>query len=119
MNPIDIPDDEKAASMAATRTARLQEREGLFAEFVEPVTKEQIQEAARRHRERFETTLRSLQARGEAWREQVKARVSADEFADLERRFASTPGTPEYVADFWHAEWQKLTNGSSEHPSRE
>src|SRR5947208_3510712 len=107
-NPFSIPDDERAEIMAEKRTARLRKKEGMFAEFVEPVTKEQIQEAARRHREKFQATLDSLQARGQAFREQVMALVSEQEFAALAKRFAMTPGTPEYMADFWSYELRKL-----------
>ena len=83
----------------------MREREGLFAECVVPVTKEQIQEAARRHRERFQQTLAALQKRGEEYRERVRPLVRPEDFSEWERRFSRTPGTPEYLADFF---WQEL-----------
>lgn len=51
INPFDIPDDETAQRIAERRTERLRDREGMFSEFIDPVTAEQIQEAAHQHRE--------------------------------------------------------------------
>lgn len=107
VNPFDIPDEEKAARMAAKRTARLRAREGLFADFVEPVTAEQIQEAARRHRERFEATCRTLQARGEHFRTLLSSLVNSEELTALDERRAQLPDGPEYHADFWRRELER------------
>ena len=111
LNPIDIPDDEKASRIAAERTRKLREKERMFAEFIEAVTAEQIQEAARRHRDRFQATMDALQARGEEFKACVLALVSHEELTALEERRAKMPDGPEYHADFWRGALARIVDG--------
>lgn len=110
LNPFTIPDDEKAARMAAERTRKLRENEGMFAEFVEPVTAEQIQEAARRHRDRFQATMDVLQLRGEAFKARVFFLVSQNEMTAMEEQRAKLPDGPEFHSDFWRRALKRITN---------
>jgi hypothetical protein len=112
LNPFDVPDDEKARRIAERRTERVREREGLFAKFVEPLTAEQIQEAARKHRAKFQATMDRLQARGEEFKAQVAAIVSSTELAALEVRRAKLPAGPEFHADYWRRMWEVVSNES-------
>lgn len=87
--------------MAAERTRKLREKEGMFAEFVVPVTAIQIQEAARRHRDRFQTTLDSLKVRGDEFRARVLAMASREIMDSLDEQRSKLPDGPEFHADFW------------------
>lgn len=97
-------DADRAARIAEKRTRRLREQVPLFADQVEEVTADQVKAAADRHAEAFEHCCRGLQARGDAFREQVRQVVSPEEFAILEARKSVLPTSPEYHADFWRRE---------------
>jgi hypothetical protein len=99
--PFQPLDEERAERIAAKRMKWQKEQFPLFADQLPVVTGAAVKAAADRHAERFAACLQSLQERGDAFREQVRERVSAETFAELERRESRLPQTPEYHADFW------------------
>ena len=105
-------DLDKAARIADNRNRRLREKFPLFANQLEEITPDQVQAAFDRHAEAFERCSRELQARGDAFRDQVAQVVTAEELAQLDRRRAILPKTSEYHADFWrHQLLQHHPNG--------
>lgn len=90
------------------RTAKLKEQAGLFAEYVEPVTAEQVITAAERHRDRFRRCLEEQQAKGDAARSRIAELVGPEELAALDARRAVLPSGPEYHADLFCRELQRL-----------
>jgi hypothetical protein len=101
-------DDERAARIAAKRTKRQREQFPLFADQLPVVTADAVKAAADRHAQRFAACLQMLQERGDAFRERVRDSVSAETFAELERRQSRLPQTAEYHADFWRQQWTRL-----------
>lgn len=101
---------DRAARIAEKRTRRLREQVPLYADQMEEVTAEQVKAAADRHADAFERCCRELQQRGDAFREQVRGVLSADEFATLEARRAVLPKSPEYHADFWRREARRVAD---------
>lgn len=107
-SPAPTIDDERAARIAAKRTKKLRDKMPLFADQLEDITGEQVKAASDRHADAFARTERELQERGDAFREQVRLLVSADVFAELDRRRSTLPSGPEYHADFWRHQLQTV-----------
>ncbi len=106
-------DEERAARIAVKRTQRIREKAPLFADQIEEITAEQVKAAADRHAEAFALCVQDLQARGDAFREQVRLVVSKEAIAELDAQRAGLPGTPEYHADFWRLQWQRLETANA------
>ena len=102
-------DEERAARIAEKRNDKMKAKFPLFADQLEEVTGEQVKAAADRHAAKFAQCERDLQERGDTFREQVRLWVSADIFAELERRRSKLPPTSEYHADFWRQQAQAIS----------
>ena len=102
-------DEERAARIAGKRNDKMKAKFPLFADQLEDVTGEQVKAAADRHAAKFDRCSRELQERGDEFREQVRRLVSAEEFAELDRRRSTLPPTSEYHADFWRQQAQAIS----------
>src|SRR5437016_10237740 len=105
-------DAERAERIAEKRNQKLREKMPLFADQMEDITGAQVKAAADRHAEAFARCEQDLQARGDAFREQVRLVVSAETIAELDQQRAKLPKTAEYHADFWRQQWQRVESNS-------
>ena len=106
-------DEERAARIATKLNQRMREKIPLFADQMEEITAEQVKTAADRHAEAFARCEQDLQARGDAFRQRVMLAVSKETLAELDGQRAALPKTPEYHADFWRQQWQRLVQSQS------
>ena len=105
-------DAERAERIAEKRNQKLREKMPLFADQMEEITGVQVKAAADRHAEAFAQCEQELQARGDAFREQVRQVVSAETITALDQQRERLPNTAEYHADFWRQQWQRIESNS-------
>jgi hypothetical protein len=104
-------DNAKAARVAARRNARIQQRYPLLAELLPRYTPEQVLRELARYDSRMEEAQAAMRAGGALYKGQVRALVTAEEFAALVERRKALPPSPEYDADFWRGALKHLSAG--------
>jgi hypothetical protein len=101
-------DYAKAARVAARRNARTRQRYPLLAGLLPWYTAEQVLREFAGYDSRMEVAKATMRARGALCKDQVRALVTAEEFAALVERRKALPASPEYDADFWRGALNEL-----------
>jgi len=101
--PISMRTPEQAQQVANRRNKKNAKRWPLLAlaGALETVTAEQILDSERKYRNSMAATNAMFAARGEEFRLQVAALVTAAALAKLDEQRKRYPSSPEYSADFW------------------